>query len=469
MTRHLSTKPHAAIMASVVACALVPGGCRTAPPLPNIDSSRFQEGVANAIGRAMAEAKADPADTNKTLAACKTLHAHEQYHAAGQCYARAYVLDPKRFDTLYCWGHALSSDGAYAESAVRLKQALEIRPDSLPAQLKLAEVLTDSGDAAAAVERYKRILTREPNEPRAHYGLARALVGDGAEELRRSLNLFPRYGAAQFALAAEYRRKGDEARAKEILRDYERDKLLTPPLDDPDMASVRSLNVSATGLIQRATGAAAAGHLDEAASLDERAVAADPKLTRAYTDLISLYARLGRDSQAAEAYRTVVALDPGEADAYYNYGVFCFERGKTMDAQAAFERAVELQPRHAEALNNLGAILEEKGNWGEAAAFYRRAIEANPAYPLAHFHIGRIYANQRKYALAIAEFERSLDPSTENTPTYLYALAATHARAGNRQRAVELLRDAKKEAVARRQEDLAVSIDRDLATLERNP
>ena len=106
------------------------------------------------------------------------------------------------------------------------------------------------------------------------------------------------------------------------------------------MAAVRSLNVSATGLMQRATAAAAEGHLDEAASLDERAVAADPKLTRAYTDLISLYARLGRDSQAVEAYRKAIALDPGEADAYYNYGVFCFERSKIMDAQAAFERAV---------------------------------------------------------------------------------------------------------------------------------
>lgn len=368
------------------------------------------------------------------------------------------------------WGHALASDGAYSEAAARLKQALAIRPDSLPAQLKLAEVLVESGDTAVAVERYKRILATAPNEPRAHYGLARALGGDdAAEELRQSLNLFPRYGAAQFALAAVYRRKGDKAKAQEILRDYERDKLLLPPLDDPDMAAVRSLNVSATGLMQRATAAAAEGHLDEAASLDQRAVAADPKLTRAYTDLISLYGRLGRDSQAVEAYRKAIALDPSEADAYYNYGVFCFERGKTTDAQTAFERAVEHQPRHAEALNNLGAIREEEGKWDDAAAFYRRAIDANPVYPLAHFHIGRIYANQRKYALAIAEFERSLDPETENTPAYMYALAATHARAGNRQRAVELLRDAKKEAAARQQKELAMSIDRDLATLERNP
>jgi len=470
MTRRHLTKRYATRIVSVAACTLVLFGCRTVPPLPNIDSNRFQDDVAKAIGGAMAEAKANPSDTNKTVGACKVLHAHEQYHAAGQCYARAYALDSKRFDTLYCWGHALASDGAYAELAARLKRALAIRPDSLPARLKLAEVLTESGDTAAAVEQYKLILAMAPNEPRAHYGLGRALGGDdGAEELRQSLNLFPRYGAAQFALAAVYRRKGDEAKAQEILRDYESDRLLLPPLDDPDMTTVRSLNVSATGLIQRATAAAAEGHLIEAASLDQRAVAADPKLTRAYTDLISLYARLGRDSQAVEAYRKAIALDPSEADAYYNYGVFCFERGKTMDAQGAFERAVEVQPRHAEALNNLGAILEEKGKWEQAAVFYRRAIDANPAYPLAHFHLGRIYANRRKYALAIAEFERSLDPKTENTPAYMYALAATHERAGNRQRAVELLRDAKKEAAARRQEELAVSIDRDLATLERNP
>jgi superkiller protein 3 len=468
MTRRYFTKRNATIMLCVAACAVALCGCRTTPPLPNIDSSRFQPDVAKAIGTAMAGAKLNPSDTNKTLAVCKVLHAHEQYHAAGQCYARAYVLDSKRFDTLYCWGHALASDGAYAESAARLKQALAIRPDSLPARLKLAEVLTELGDTSA-VELYKAILAAKPNESRAHYGLGRALGGDaGAQEFRRSLDLFPRYGAAQFALAAAYRRKGEEGKAQEILRDYERDKLLLPPLDDADMAAVRSLNVSATGLIERATAVAAEGHSDEAASLDERAVAADPKLTRAYTDLISLYARLGRDSQAVDAYRKAITLDPGEADAYYNYGVFCFERSKIMDAQAAFERAVAVQPRHAEALNNLGSILEQNGKWDQAAAFYRRAIDANPAYPLAHFHIGRIYANQRKYALAIAEFERSLEPKTENTLAYLYALAATHARAGHRQRAVELLRDAKKEAAARRQEELALSIDRDLATLERN-
>jgi type IV pilus biogenesis/stability protein PilW len=446
-------------------------GCgHTVPPLPNVDASRFQGDVAKAIEQAMAEVKANPRSPESTLAVCMVLHAHEQYQAAGQCYARAYALDPNRFDTLYCWGHALAADGAYNAAAAHLKQALVIRPESLPAQLKLAEVLTDAGDTAESIELYRSILAKAPGEPRAHFGLGRALGGDAAmAEFRKSLELFPRYGAAQFALAAAYRRKGDEAKAQEILRDYERDKLLLPPLNDPEMAAVRSLNASATGLMQRAASEALEGRLEEAASLYERAISADPKLTRAYTDLISLYGRLKRDTEAKQSYRKAITLDPNETDAYYNFGVFCFERGRMAEAKETFEHAVQLQPRHAEALNNLGVIYEQQGRWDQAAALYRQALDANASYPLAHFHLGRIYANQKKYAQAVSEFERSLDPKTESTPAYLYALAATHARAGNRQRAVELMRDARKEAAARGQTQLVAGIDHDLAVLERNP
>ena len=454
----------------LLACIWIASGCgNRVPPLPNVDASRFQKDVGTAVEQALADSKANPSDPDRTLRLCMLLHAHEQYQAAGQCYARENALDPKRFDALYCWGHALAAEGSYASAAERLRQALAIRPDSVPAQLKLAEVLTDSGDMTQSRELYKRILAKAPDEARAHYGLGRAGGGDAAvEEFQRALELFPRYGAAQFALAAVYRRKGDEARAKATLRNYERDKLLLPPLNDPEMGAVRSLNLSAGSLMQRAAAQAVEGRLEEAVSLYERAIAADSKLTRAFTDLISLYSRLNRDSDAEAAYRKAIALDAKEADAYYNFGVFCFERRRMPEAKAAFEQAVRIQPRHAEALNNLGAIVEQEGKRDQAAALYRRAIDANASYPLAHFHLGRIYANQGKYAPAIAEFERSLDPKTESTPAYLYALAATYARSGNRARAIELMREARKQAEARGQSQIVASIDRDLAVLERN-
>src|SRR5205085_4627179 len=69
---------------AVSACVLMLSGCRTIPPLPNVDARRFQGDVAKAIERATSGAKARPADPESTLAVCMVLHAHEQYQAASQ-------------------------------------------------------------------------------------------------------------------------------------------------------------------------------------------------------------------------------------------------------------------------------------------------------------------------------------------------------------------------------------------------
>ena len=64
---------------------------------------------------------------------------------------------------------------------------------------------------------------------RSHYGVP------------QSARLIPTLRrAAQFALAAAYRKAGDPVKAHQALSDYERDKMLIPPLDDPEMAAVRA-------------------------------------------------------------------------------------------------------------------------------------------------------------------------------------------------------------------------------------
>jgi TolA-binding protein len=60
------------------------------------------------------------------------------------------------------------------ESAVRLREALLIKPDFLPAMLNLAEVLNRSGRAAEAARWYRAVLDREPNNSAARGGLERA-------------------------------------------------------------------------------------------------------------------------------------------------------------------------------------------------------------------------------------------------------------------------------------------------------
>src|SRR5690242_15231372 len=141
-----------------LAFVILYGCARPAPPMPDVDASRFQGSVGKAVREAAEGAKSNPNDPDRVMKLCMVLHAHEQYQAAAQCYARANALDPRRFDALYCWAHALASDGNYSAAVQRLREALAVRPDSLPAQLKLAEVLTDSGDSARGVALYKSIL-----------------------------------------------------------------------------------------------------------------------------------------------------------------------------------------------------------------------------------------------------------------------------------------------------------------------
>ena len=449
-----------------VALYMMSSCARSLPDFPLLDLSHLHPEIRRAIEQQENQAKSNPKDADQALRLGMILHAHDQFQAASQCYSRSYAIDSKRFETLYCWGQALGSMGDNKGAKDRLRQALAIRPGSVPARLKLAEVLRESADPAGSAELCRQILSESPKNAIAHYDLGRVLDGaDAMAEYRKALALFPRFGAAQFALAAAYRRIGDMTRAAETLSDYERDRTLLPPLDDPEMSMVRALNLSPTGLLSQAAELEKEGRLEEALERHLRAIKMEPTLVDAYVNMISLYGRLHRDSEAEQSYRKAIALNSNRADAYYNFGVFCFDRQRLEDARAAFELAAKRNPRHSEALHNLAVLLEREGKWEQAADLYRRALDAKPAYPLAHFHLGRLYANRNKYALAIQEFERSLEPASDETPTYLYALAATHARAGARGRAAELMRQARALASGRGQTALVASIDHDLAAL----
>lgn len=452
------------ILFAAVVC--ISTGCGRENRLPVIDLNAFQPGVREVIGDALKNAQTSPESADAVGRLGMALHAHDQFSAAVACYRRAADLDPKRFEYRYYWGAALSADRKFSEAIEPLSRAVELDPESAPARLKLADALLEAGRRDEARVAYQAVVNQNPAIAAAHYGLARTMQGDQAiAEFQKALELFPQYGAAQFALAAEFRKAGRLADAERTLRGYEQNRKATPPLDDPALAAVFALNAGATGLLRQAQALERQGRLAEAAAVCERVVAQDPKFAQAWINLISLYGRLGNPEKLENAYRQAIAIAPNSADAYYNYGVFCFASGRPQDAQVAFEKTTELDPHNADAWNNLGSVVERTGALDRAAGFYRRAIAERPEFRLGHFHLARVYANQRRYGDAIPEFEKTLEPEDDQTPTYLYALAATHARAGHRQQSVELLKKAREQASGRGQSALVASIERDMRTL----
>ncbi|HEY7303409.1 MAG TPA: tetratricopeptide repeat protein [Bryobacteraceae bacterium] len=415
----------------------------------------------------MATARAHPDDPEAVGALAMTLHAYQQYEAATLAYSRAHKLDPQKFDWLYLSGAARMELGDLDAARELLQSAVPIKPDNLATQLRLSQALTRLNRYTDAAALYKQILAKHPENPQAWYGLGRTQAAQGdhagaSESYAKACSLFPDYGAAHFAAAQELRILGRPDAARQQMNAYTAYPTTEPFLDDPLFARIVALNHGPQVHMQRAAELEKAGKFEDAINEEKAALAADATNVQAHVNLISLYGRIGDSVNAKQHFDEAIYLDPNRADAWYNFGVLLLSERNIAESEKAFRRALETNPDYAEAHYNLGVICEQQVRLDDAAREFGAAIAARPDYPEARFRLGRILVNQQKYDAAIYQFAHALEPESERTPTYLYALAATYARAGRRPEALQFFEKARDGARALGQEQLLASIERDL-------
>jgi tetratricopeptide (TPR) repeat protein len=438
--------------------------------LPRIDTANFLPAIQAQVNRAEQEARARPYDANAAGTLAMTLHAYQRYDAAASAYEYAHWLEPQSFDWVYLLGAVQIERGDFDAAVASLQSALRLRPDDVPAELRLAETLNTLSRWEQAGTLYAQMLAHHRHCPQAWYGLGRVNAANGdhagaAQCYRKACDLFPPYGTAHFALAAELRRIGRNAEAEEHLAAYSKHVTDEPPLEDPLFKRIHELNQSVTVHIQRGAELEKAGRLDEAIREHEAALAIDPNNVQVHVNLLSLYGRVGDAAKARQHFDAAIKLNPGHSDAWYDYGVLLFHEKQYAEAEQAFRHALAINPYYAEAHNNLGAIYEAQGRLDDAAKEFREAVADRPDYSLARFHLGRILVNEEKYGEAIQQFLKTLTPEDENTTVYLYALAATYARSGDRENAFQYFQKARDSALTHDQKQLLGNIERDLKTL----
>ncbi len=93
----------------------------------------------------------------------------------------------------------------------------------------------------------------------------------------------------------------------------------------------------------------------------EKALAMDAKDAAIYNNLGTVYLRLDRLSEAADAFRRALIVDPRDVRSLNNLAFCLIKEGKTKDARELFEKALEIDPQFAPARQNLmRLLLEEK-------------------------------------------------------------------------------------------------------------
>jgi tetratricopeptide (TPR) repeat protein len=300
----------------------------------DVDRGKFRAG----LKAAESFLKQWPADRRASLTAARCANRLGQPRRAEIHYAHAGVLD---VDDLHDRAFGLIVLNQPGRAVEVYRELLERQPNDALALKRLAAVLIDQ-------KRYSRIpelgerLMRIPNQ----------------EVAGRTLSGIGHHVARQYAQAAE---------------DFERVLAADPNLKTMPLPPALFWNHLATDLLALGKSADARAHLMRAlAAMDDAGL----------KELLGLSYHLeGRSEEAERCWREAVERDPARIDAWLDLGRLALARGRTDEAVETLTKAVTLAPESLEANYNLAQAFRLQGKPADADRFQRRATALRAATP----------------------------------------------------------------------------------------
>ncbi len=415
-------------------------------------------------------------------------HANQFYEQAEKAYAIAHRLDPGDYRWVYYPALTAEERGQEKAQSSWLEQALELKPDCLPALQKLGDICLKRGDVAKARLYYERALAAsgDRTSPQALFGAARVAQrgGDWAavvESLEPLVRDFPGIRPAHQLLAEAYEALGqDEKAVPERAALLESGLTPLPPPDDFLYQELVGLSCSSTRLLKEAGLLSRYGRPDEAIQVARRAVEVEPGDADAHhflartlldsrggdaeaveealahlnqglrlrpDDLLPLFYfatfffKQDKTDVAVEELRSLLARNPASAEARYYLGVIAARSGRAEEAIGHYQEALRIDPRYAEPFDKLGSILMKQGRFDEAASHFRKAVQLKPAFTRARCNLGVALEQLGKVGEAIEQYEEALRAKPNDGSAQMY-LAIALLKTGKVQQATAHFRNA---------------------------
>ena len=255
-------------------------------------------------------------------------------------------------------------------------RARELGPTLADVDITLGELRLHAGNAAGAIDAFRRALAGSPTSYPARLGLARALgaAGNNAEAektFRQAIDLQPTYWGGYSKLAGFYYSRG---RYEEAAAAFRRVTELTPG--------------SAMALSNLGGAYYLAGDFEKALSAFERSLALEPT-GFAQSNIGTAQFFLGNYGQSAAAFEQATKLTPDLYRVWSNFGdALRWIPGRGQDSLPAYARSIELCRKELDRNPNDGLVrailassLAKSGKTAEALAEIGRAREAGRSDP----------------------------------------------------------------------------------------
>jgi tetratricopeptide (TPR) repeat protein len=209
---------------------------------------------------------------------------------------------------------------------------------------------------------------------------------------------------------------------------------------------------------------ARAGRTDEAATLLDRLLAANPADPDAL-QLLGMVARGRKDNeQAIELFRRSLRARPGQPHVLNNLGNALLDLKRPGEAVEAYREALRLQPDYRDARTNLGLACLAAGRADEARQLLEAVVAEDHGNAKAWSALGRALRACDRLADAIAAFRKSLAARPGDVAT-LHNLAVALRLSGDPAAALELLKRC--EAANRNSAEIAYNLGHCLYDLGR--
>ena len=239
---------------------------------------------------------------------------------------------------------ALLSLFTSSDRAANIPEFVNVKPDAIG---KIREKFVDDnsffragaefqrqGDVKGAVEKFRKALELNLDNPEAHFNLALSLsqMGDIKGEIK------------------EYR---------ETLR-----------INPKSVEAYNNLGIALGHL----------GEFKEAAVQFKKAIKVHPKYGEAYSNLGVALIRQGKFKEAIDQYHKALKINPDDAEVHKNLGDAYANLNKIPISIEHYQEALRLNPKISDAHNGFGVALGMQGRFQEAIVHFKEALELNPGH-----------------------------------------------------------------------------------------
>jgi Flp pilus assembly protein TadD len=142
---------------------------------------------------------------------------------------------------------------------------------------------------------------------------------------------------------------------------------------------------------------------------------------------------------AEQNFHQYLLEHPGSAEALSNLGALCARREQFREAVSFYERALRADPKLLPVHFNMAVSLGRLNEYDAAAVHLRIFLKSYPREPRARQLLGLCLTETGDFRGALPELEESYKLNSKD-PSILYSLAYATARAGDIDRAADLLR-----------------------------